>query len=96
MVKAVLLDDTQSNYVFKHVDTPSYIPNLFTKACPHYRNTKTNICFVVLKTGTNTTEAQNGDKMVEYYRADDIKLEFPYYMEIQEFLRKFEIIDAQA
>lgn len=96
MVKAVLLDDNQSNYVFKHVEGSSYIPNLFTKACPHYRNTKTNICFVVLKTGTNTTEAQNGDKMVEYYREDDIKLEFPYYMEIHEFLRKFEIIDAQA
>ena len=48
MVKAVLLDDNQSNYVFKHVEVGRHIFQTYSQK--HVLITeisKTNICFVV-------------------------------------------------
>lgn len=64
--------------------------------CPIFRNKKTKARYMVLKTGTNATNKQDGQKMVEYYAEHDIEFENPFYREINEFMEKFEEINDTA
>lgn len=55
-----------------------------------WQNNKTKELYNVIKaTGINTTNAQDGQSMVEYYSVDDKGLIQPFYREITEFREKF-------
>lgn len=55
-----------------------------------WRNNKTKEMYNVVKaSGINTTNAQDGQHMVEYYSMEDTNLIQPFYREISEFREKF-------
>lgn len=64
--------------------------------CPVFRNKKSGKHYMVLKTGTNTTNRVDGQLLVEYYAEGDVQFENPFYREINEFMEKFEEINDTA
>ena len=58
--------------------------------CPIFINKKSKKRYIVLKTGTNATNKQDGQKMVEYYAEHDVNFENAFYREVTEFMEKFE------
>jgi len=72
--------------------TPSDV-YLESGICPMFRNKKSKKIYMVLKTGINATNKQDGQVMVEYYAEHDVEFENPFYREINEFMEKFEEIN---